>query len=68
VPEFNVAMFPVTAVRVLITAVTKAKIFPVRFVTVVEPRVDEPVVNRFPNAPIPVTVVEPELSEVTFPV
>jgi hypothetical protein len=38
------------------------------FVAVVEPIVDEPVVNRLPNAPIPVTVVEAAFSATTAPV
>ena len=65
--ELIVVKFPVIAVKVLINAVAKAKIFPEIFVTVVLPSVEEPVVKIFPKAPIPVTVVEPRLSEIAFP-
>jgi hypothetical protein len=54
--------------RLVKYAVAKERMLPSMLVTVVDPNVELPVVNRFPNAPIPVTVVEPELSEVTFPV
>lgn len=73
VPVFSVAIFPVPAVKVVITAVIAFRIFAVRFpVTemfdaVVEPIVELPVLNKFPNAPMPVTVVEPADKLVTKP-
>ena len=66
-PEFNVAMFPIVAVKVFMIPVTKAKIPPEIFVTVVEPSVELPVEKIFPKDPIPVTVVDPEFNEATFP-
>ena len=47
VPEFRVPIFPVLAVRELIIAVAKAKMFPVTFVTVVEAKVEEEDTNKF---------------------
>jgi hypothetical protein len=66
-------MFPVAAKRVANVPVIAFKIFAAKFpVTeileaVVEPIVDEPIVKIFPNAPIPVTVVEPADSDVAKP-
>ena len=72
VPPFSVAMFPVVklpviAVKVEASALENERVLPVRFETVVEPRVDEPVVKIFPNAPTPVTVVDPRFNAVIFP-
>jgi hypothetical protein len=65
---FKVVTFPVIAVSVEAIAFENANVFPVTFVTVVEPRVEEPIVNIFPNTPVPTTVVEPTLSAVSAPV
>jgi hypothetical protein len=72
VPELSVTilpvvMFAVIAVKVEIKEVRKDDMFPVMLVTVVDPRVEEPVVNKFPNAPIPVFVDEPMFSDIAFP-
>ena len=64
-------MLPVEVVKVLITAVialnTLVARFPVtdKLEAVVDPKVDEPTVNKLPKAPIPVTVVDPEMRAVT---
>ena len=63
----EVAKVPVNEVNEFIKPVVNAPILPVIFVTVVDPNVDDPVVKKFPEAVTPVTVVEPELSEVTLP-
>ena len=62
-----VVKFPVIAVRVFINAVANARIFPVKLVTVVDARVEEPVASKFPNDPIPETVVEPTTSALRAP-
>jgi hypothetical protein len=69
VPEFVVAIFPVvmlavTAVREFINAVAKLKIFPRIFVTVVLPKVDEPVVKKLAATSVPVFVEEEDFSPV----
>ena len=45
----------------------RAKLFPVRFVTVVLARVDEPVFTKFCEVRFPDTVVDPVFREVRFP-
>jgi hypothetical protein len=57
----------VLAVKVLRNEVANESILPVRLVTVVLPNVDDPTVKRLPNAPVPVTVVDPAIRAVTAP-
>lgn len=64
---FNVVKLPVTAVIALAINVVNAPIPPVIFVTVVLPRVDEPVVKKLAATSVPVFVEDPTLSDVRAP-
>ena len=63
-----VVKFPVIAVNVFINAVAKAKIFPVKFVTVVDANVEEPTAKKLLAASIPVFVEDPIFNELNAPV
>lgn len=72
VPVFSTLIFPVEALRVVSESefamrLANAAVLPVMFVTVVLPRVDEPVVKKFAATSVPVFVDEPTLSVSRFP-